>query len=175
MTFVSSASLQQLLSICDQYCALHSLTFNVRKSVCMFFKSKLNKSCDGVSVVLSGNNINFVPETNCLGVIVNSSMKTSLDVVRQTRKFYAQANMLLCNFRYCTNDVKCTLFKSFCANMYCCPLWFNSTSSSIKKLKTSYNSALRNILLIKKPYSASTMFITHCIPSFFELLRTLPV
>ena len=32
-----SAGLQQLLSICDQYCASHSLTFNVRKSVCVFF------------------------------------------------------------------------------------------------------------------------------------------
>ena len=39
---LSSAGLQQLLTICDQYCATHSLTFNVRKSVCMYFKSKLN-------------------------------------------------------------------------------------------------------------------------------------
>ena len=27
---LSSAGLQQLLSICDQYCAMHSLTFNVK-------------------------------------------------------------------------------------------------------------------------------------------------
>ena len=101
---LSSAGLQQLLSICDQYCASHSLTFNVRKSVCMFFKSKMNKLCD-VPVVLSGNNIDFVHETKYLGVIINSSMKTSSDV-RQTRKFYAQTNMLLHNFRYCTNDCK---------------------------------------------------------------------
>ena len=33
------------------------------------------------------------------------------------------------------------------------------------------NGALRRLLLIKKPYSASTMFVTHGIPSFFELLR----
>ena len=78
--------------------------------------------------------------------------------------------MLLHNFRYCTNNVECTLFKSFCANMYCCPLWFNSTLSRIKTLKTSYNSALRNLLLIKKNYSASTMFITHGIPSFYDVL-----
>ena len=114
----------------------------------MYFKSKMNKLCDNVSVVLSGNNIDFVHERKYLGVITNSSMKTSSNVVRQTRKFYAQANMLLRNFCYCTNDVKCTLFKSLCANMYCCPLWFNFTSSSIKKLKTSYNSSLRNLLLI---------------------------
>ena len=143
---LSSAGLQQLLSICDQYCASHSITFNVRKSVCMFFKSKINKLYDNIPVVLNGNNIDFVHETKYLGVIINSSMKTPSDVVRQTRKLYAQANMLLRNFRYCTNDLKCTLFKSFCANMYCCHLWFNSTSSSIKKLKFSSNSALRNLL-----------------------------
>ena len=84
---LSSAGLQQLLSICDQYCVSHSLTFNVRKSVCMFFKSKMNKLCDNVSVVLSGNNNDFVHETKYLGVIINSSMKTSSDVVRQTLNF----------------------------------------------------------------------------------------
>ena len=55
----------------------------------MFFKSKSNKLCGSGSVGLSGNNINFVHETKYLGVIINSSMKTSSDVVRQTRKFYA--------------------------------------------------------------------------------------
>ena len=47
------------------------------------------------------------------------------------------------------------------------PLWFNSTSSNIKKLKASYNGGLRRLLLIVKPYSASEMFVTHGIPSFF--------
>ena len=96
---------------------------------------------------------------------------TDNDVCRQTSKFYAQANTLLRNFHFYSDDVKCMLFRSFCTNMYCSPIWFNSTSSSIKKLKTSYNGALRRLLLIKKPYSASTMFVTHGIPYFFELLR----
>ena len=34
---LSSAGLQQLLPICDQYCASHSITFKLRKSECMFF------------------------------------------------------------------------------------------------------------------------------------------
>ena len=63
----------------------------------MFFKSKMNKLCDNVPVVLSGNKIDFVHETKYLGVIKN--------------------------FEY--EDMY----------MYCCPLWFNSTSSTIKKLK----------------------------------------
>ena len=167
---LSSAGLQQLLSICDQYCAMHSVTFNVKKSVCMFFRCSMNKTCDITNVVLSGNIIDYVHKTKYLCVLLCSDMKTSIDVCRQTSKFYAQANTLLRNFRFCSDDVKCMLFRSFCTNMYCSPLWFNSTSSSIKKLKTSYNGALRRLLLIKKTYSASTMFVTHGIPSFFELL-----
>ena len=78
-----SAGLQQLLSICDQYCASHSLTFNVSKSVCIFFESRMNKLCDNISVELDGNNIDFVHEIKYLSVIINSSM-TSSDVVCQT-------------------------------------------------------------------------------------------
>ena len=63
------------------------------------------------------------------------------------------------------------IFQSFCTNMYCCPLWFNSTSSRVKKLKCSYNSVLCRLLCIRMPYSASAMFVTHAIPSFYELLR----
>ena len=117
----------------------------------MFFKCTVNKHCDNSTVFLRGNQIDFVQEVKYLGVLLNPSMKTSIDVSRQTRKFYAQANMLLRNFRYCSNEVKCSLFKSFCTNMYCCPLWFNSTSSSVKKLKctSSYNSVLRRLLCIR--------------------------
>ena len=89
---LSSAGLQQLLSICDQYCAMHSVTFNVKKSVCMFFRCSMNKTCDITNVVLSGNIIDYVHKTKYLGVLLSSDMKTSIDVCRQTSKFYAQAN-----------------------------------------------------------------------------------
>ena len=95
-------------------------------------------------------------------------MKTTIDVTRQTRKFYMQANLLLRNFRHCSDDVKCSLFQTYCTNIYCCQLWFNSTKSSRNKLSTSYNSVLRRLLCISKPYSASNMFVSRGIPSFAE-------
>ena len=73
----------------------------------------INKHCDYANVYLSGNHTDFVQEVKYLGVLLSSSMKTSIDVSRQTRKFYAQANMLLRNFRYCSREVKYMLFKSF--------------------------------------------------------------
>ena len=61
---LSSAGLQQPLSICDQYCAMHSMTFNVKKSVCMFFRCSMNKTCDITNVLLSGNNIDYCIKLN---------------------------------------------------------------------------------------------------------------
>ena len=55
--------------------------------------------------------------------------------------------------------------------MYCCQLWLNLTKSSVNKLSTSYNSVLRRLLCISKPYSARNMFVFRGIPSFVELLR----
>ena len=57
-------------------------------------------------------------------------------------------------------------------NLYSCHLWFNSAKSSLKKLSTSYNSVLRRLLGICKPYSASKMCVSRGIPTFAELLRT---
>ena len=168
---LSSSGLQQLLNICHDYCELHELTFNAKKSMCMYFSIDINKHC-GLPVIYLGNSVcQFVKEVKYLDVVIHSSMKTTIDVTRQTRKFYMQANLLLRNFRYCFDDVKCTLFQSYCTNMYCCQLWFNSTKSSLIKLSTSYNSVLRRLLCISKPYSASNMFVSRGIPSFAELLR----
>ena len=77
---LSSAGLQQLLSICDQYCAMHSITFNEKNFLCMFFRCSMNKTCDITNVVLSGNSIDYVHKTKYLGVLLCSDMKTSIDV-----------------------------------------------------------------------------------------------
>ena len=96
----------------------------------------MNKHC-GCPVIYLGNSIcEFVKEVKYLGVMIHSTMKTTIDVARQTHKFYLEANLLLRNFRHCSDQVKCVLFQTYCINLYCCQLWFNSTKSSLKKLST---------------------------------------
>ena len=87
------------------------------------------------------------------------------------RKYYANANMLLRKFSYCSPDVKCCMFKSYCATMYCSSVWFDSTVTSMKKLKIDYNNGLRRLLNLPKYNSASEMFVNLNIPSVNELLR----
>ena len=64
-----------------------TITFNVKKSVCMFIKYTVNKHCDNSTVFLSGSQIDFVQEVKYLGVLLNPSMKTSIDVSRQNENF----------------------------------------------------------------------------------------
>ena len=49
------------------------------------------------------------------------------------RKYYANANILLQKFSYCSPDGRCCMFKSYCSTMYCSSMWFDSTVTSMKK------------------------------------------
>ena len=79
--------------------------------------------------------------------------------------------MLLRKFGYCSPDVKCCMFKPYYSTMYCSLMWFDSTVTSMKKLKISYNNGLMRILNLPKYNSASEMFVNSNIPSFDELLQ----
>ena len=57
---LSSSGLQQLLSICDQYCAMHSITFNVKNLYVCFFRCSMNNTCDITNAVLSDNVIDYL-------------------------------------------------------------------------------------------------------------------
>ena len=134
---LSSSSMQTLLKMCTDYCDIHDIKFNAKKSVCLFFRSSVTKSCALPKIFICDTICEFSNEVKYLGVMICSSMKTTIDVKRQTRTFYARANLLIRNFRHCTDKVKCYLFQSYCTCMYCSQLWFNSTTDGLRKLRTS--------------------------------------
>ena len=88
------------------------------------------------------------------------------------RKFYANINILSRKFSKCSPDVKCTLFKTFCFNMFCSTMWYNCTVTVMRRLGIAYNNSLRRLLGIPKHSSASRMFVQLNIKSFGELLRS---
>ena len=87
---LSSSGLQSLLNICTEYCQLHDLTFNVKKSVCMFFRSSVNKQCGLSDIFINGTICEFANEVKYLSVMINSSFNTTIDVKRQTRNYFAR-------------------------------------------------------------------------------------
>ena len=157
--------MQCLLDICDNHTS-HQLTYNATKSFTLCFKPKHIKI--GLSDFVIGKLvIPAADKCKYIGIIISEA---NCDLKRQMRK-YANTNMLLRTFSYCSPDVKCCMFKSYCATMYCWSMWFDCTVTSMKKLKIAYNNGLRRLLNLPKYNSASEMFVNLNIPSFNELLR----
>ena len=165
----STAGMQKLFNICDQYSNDHDLIFNSKKTMCMCFTPKSCKSYE-CKLSLNQESLSYVREARHLGVVIQLS-GTDKGVHRQMRKYYAGINTLIRRFYACSYDVKCYLFRSYISNMYCGQFWFNSTKYCLNKLRVSYNNSCRRLLGLPMRNSASGMFVQCNLLSFGELLR----
>ena len=107
----STAGMQKLLNICDQYTNDHDLIYNSKKTMCMCFTPKSCKSYE-CKLSLNQESLSYVREARYLGVVIQSS-GTDKDVHRQMRKYYAGINTLIRRFYACSYDLKCYLFRSY--------------------------------------------------------------
>ena len=164
---LSSAGMQKLLDMCSTYATEHLLTYNGSKSYSLCFKPKQIKLY-APCFYLNKLEIPKVDQCKYLGIMI-SIKNCDIDMKRQMRKFYANINILSRKFSKCSPDVKCTLFKSFCSNMYCSTMWYNCT---VRRLRIAYNNSLKRLLGIPNHNSASGMFVQLNIKSFGELLRS---
>ena len=78
----------------------------------------------------------MVEQCRYLGTTI-SIKNSDLDLKRQMRKMYANANVLLRKFSKCSINVKCYLFKTYCSNLYCAPMWIDCTKTALKKIESS--------------------------------------
>ena len=161
--------MHHLLDICDTYAISHQISYNVTKLFSLCFRSKQIK-INPPSFVFGKQLIPAVDKCKYLDIIV-SEANCDGDLKRQMRKYYANANVLLRKFSYCSPDVKCCMFKYYCSTMYCSSMWFDSTVTSMKKLKIAYNNGLRRLLNLPKYNSVSEMFVNLNILSFGEQLQ----
>ena len=95
---MSSNRMQQLLNICQNYFLHVSKTTLLKLTAIIFF-----------------NDLKIPMVDNCryLGIAI-STKNSDLDLKRQMRKIYANANLLLRKFSSCSVSVKCYLFKGEC-------------------------------------------------------------
>ena len=152
------------------YSVAHDLVYNCLKTVSMCFTPRLNYLRHKPIMYLNNAPLEYVDHCRYLGVQFENC-GCALDIKMQLRTFYANINRLNRIFCKCTLDVKCQLFRSFCANMYGSQFWFDSKKCDLNKLKVGYNNGIRRLLGLPKSCSASQMFVTADIPSFGELLR----
>ena len=165
---LSFAGMQSLLDICNSYAIEHVLPYNSSKLYSLCFKPKhikFDRPCFNL------NRLEIPRGDQCKYLrIMICTKNCDINLKRQMSKFYANINILSRKFAKCSLDVKCTLFKSFCSNMYCSTMWYNGTVTAMRKLRITYNTTPRRLLGIQKYNSASEMFVQLNIKSFDELL-----
>jgi len=84
---------------------------------------------------VSCDNITYI----YLGHIVNSKLKDDPDIMKQTRSLCAS----LTNFPVLQLGTKVMLFRTYCTQIYGCPLWTNMFQYSYNKLHVAYSDASR--------------------------------
>ena len=89
------------------------------------------------------------------------------------RKLCARGNTLIRKFKFCTPEVKRSLFKTYCYSLYCSALWVNYRKSSFNRLKVNYNNVMRRLEGVPLISSASHLFATCRVKTLPELMRTI--
>ena len=151
---------------------MDQLIYNGSKSFSLCFKRKDIK-ISSPTFYLDRSKVPLVEQCKYLGTTI-SIKNRYLNLKRQLRKVYANANVLLRKFSKYSLNVKCYLFMTYCSNLYCALMWFNCTKTALTKLKVAYNNSLRRFMGLPWHNSASEMFVNLNIKSFGELLRVFP-
>ena len=158
--------------MCGKYGLEHDIRFNPKKSAVIIFRNSLVKDFSYPSFVMNGQNIKEVPFVKYLGHVISADMKDDLDIMRQCRQLYAQGNALARRFLMCSDNVKVTIFRSYCSSNTS-QLWLKYKVNSIRKLYVAYNSAFRMLFMLPRDCSASGMFAVHNVMSCPALVRKL--
>ncbi|CAG5028909.1 unnamed protein product [Parnassius apollo] len=154
----SVSAMRALLGVCEKFAVSHGLLYNTEKSHFMVFKA--GSKCPSVvqPIKLYNEPIERVYSFKYLGHIVTDSLKDDEDTERERRALTVRANMLVHRFGRCTDAVKITLLKTYCASFYSCSLWTNYTKKTYSALRTQYNKAFKALLRLPRYCSASAMF-----------------
>ena len=139
----------------------------------MVFKTAEMRNLCVPNFNLSGACLSTSEGLKYLGHFILPSLEDDKDIARQTRKVFAQGNVILRRFHMCSAEVKLNLFRSFCSPMYTSQLWWSYKKSTIKKLHVSYHTILKLFLGFSKYESTSfvcTVFNVQCCQSIIRNL-----
>ena len=112
---LSSSGIQQFSYICNEYAAEHQLIYNGSKSFFLCFKRK-DLKISSPTIFLDQSKTPLVTQCRYPGTTI-SIKNSDLDLKRQMRKMYANANLLLRKYSKCSVNVK-----TYCSNLYCVPM-----------------------------------------------------
>ena len=102
---------------------------------------------------------------------LTANYKDDTDIQQQCRNVYNKGNMLIRNFKTCSNEVICHLFKTFCSNIYCSTLWCRFIDESMRRLKVVYKRIFRILVGLEHRTSMFAEFIVRDMDHFVVILH----
>ena len=94
------------------------------------------------------------------------------DFKKESCKLCYRGNYFIQKFKFCNEDVKCNLFKSYCYSLYCVSLWGKYRKYTLQRINVNYNNVMRRLMGVPSFSSASFLFGYLGVKSFKELIRT---
>lgn len=167
----SPKSLQKLLNICDTFARDNCVLYNEKKSKCMVFKPQGCKITRFPSFYLNGKVLKYTSCHKYLGVLISDDCSDDQDIKRQLKALYVRGNMLCHKFRYCSDGIKKTLFRTYCSSNYGCELWCRYKKGSFRDIMVGYNNIFRKLMRIQRGDSISNNFVNANIDGFRTLVR----
>ena len=167
----SPNALQSLIDVCVEFAKENGLVFNAKKTKCMCVKPAIFHKLYVPNFFLDGHIVTVVENEIYLGFNICSKKSDDESIKKEMRNLYARGNVLIRNFKHCTNVVKVALFKSFCSSIYCCSLWSSQKVEAIRKIHVAFNKIFKCLMNVKYDFSASLLFVSNRTDNFTVLRR----
>ena len=155
----SRLGLQKLVDRCQSFALERSISFNVKKTVCMTFNPQRPYSSSHLSnskspiITLCGSVLTWVTHFKYLGHVIDDKLKDDGDMRRIKRSLYYSANMLCALLGQANKDVLMKLFKSYCTNLYGCELWdVVRDKTAFRQLCVAYHSCIKKLVRVPKSF-----------------------
>ena len=102
---------------------------------------------------------------------ISNDLTDDADIICQVKAMYVRGNMLVHNFKFCSDSVKNNLFRCYCSNSYGSELWSLYKKETYKKCVVAYNDIYRKLFNIKRGESMSALYVLNSIDSFNVIVR----
>ena len=132
-------AIRRLLVICENFANSYDVLFNSAKSVSLVFG---NTPAVNTDLYLHGKMIPKSTSAIHLGVHIGLGSQSD-NISKAKRDLCIRVNSLLSNFSFCSYDVLCRLFTTYCNSYYGSPLW---NLSQIDEIHVTWRKCIRRIL-----------------------------
>ena len=115
--------------------------------------------------------VQVVDSEKYLGSFICSDLSDDDDILRQMRSIYGRGNVLIRNFRNCSDSIKTMLFKTYCTGLYGSSLWCSYKAKTLQKIKVAYNNVFRILMGLRRQGSVSKAMLDVNIDCFQVVCR----